>query len=115
MNKVKLVMSMTVMVFIFMGCATIKDKLPPLDVDRTAQAFFDDLQRSDNAGAYGLFARGLSQRVSFDQFDEFMKTIRDQWGRIESDDTASCLFIKGRRAKFYPLKRYSTTGQTVYF
>ena len=72
----------------FSGCATMKKNLPPLDVDRTAQAFFDDLQRSNNQGAYSLFAKGLSQRVSFDQFDQFMQTIRQQWGRIESDDTA---------------------------
>ena len=88
MNKVKWVIVMTAMVFVFSGCATWKEKLPPLDVDRTAQAFFDDLQKSDNGGAYGLFAQGLSQRVSFDQFDGFMQTIREQWGRIETDDTA---------------------------
>jgi len=72
--------------FIFSGCATLKEKVP-LDVDRTAQAFFDDLQRSDRQGAYSLFAKGLSQRVSYDQFDQFMQTIREEWGRLESDDT----------------------------
>lgn len=75
------------MVLVFSGCATIKERFP-LDVDQTAQAFFDDLQKSDNQGAYSLFARGLSQRVSFDQFDQFMQTIREQWGRIVTDDTA---------------------------
>ena len=78
---------MAAMIFVFSGCATMKEKFP-LDVDQTAQAFFDDLQKSDNQGAYGLFAKGLSQRVSFDQFDQFMKTIREQWGRIETDNTA---------------------------
>jgi len=87
MNKKRILIPITVMVLIFSGCATLKEKMP-LDVDQTAQAFFDDLQRSDNQGAYGLFAKGLSQRVSFDQFDEFMQTIRGQWGRIETDDTA---------------------------
>lgn len=94
MNKVKIVMVMAVMIFILSGCATMKDNLPHLDVDRTAQAFFDDLQRSNNQGAYNLFAKGLSQRVSFDQFDQFMQTIHDQWGRIDSDDTAIMPFHK---------------------
>ena len=74
--------------FVMAGCAGLKDNLPPLDVDRTAQSFFDDLQRSDYQRAYSLLGKGLSQRVSFDQFDGFMQTLREQWGRIESDDTA---------------------------
>ena len=86
MNKERFFIFMAAMVFLFSGCATLREKVP-LDVDHTAQAFFDDLQRSDSQGAYGLFAKGLSQRVSFDQFDQFMKTLRDQWGRLETDDT----------------------------
>jgi hypothetical protein len=104
MNKVKWLMVMAAIVFVFSGCATWKEKLPPLDVDQTAQAFFDDLQKSDNSGAYSLFAKGLSQRVSFEQFDQFMQTIRDQWGRLEADDTAVMPFH--RRAgeeNFIPL------------
>ena len=73
-------------IFIFSGCATLKEKFP-LDVDQTAQTFFDDLQRSNNQAAYNLFGKGLSQRISFDQFDQFMQTIRGQWGRIETDET----------------------------
>jgi len=88
MNKTKWIVMMTAMVFVFTGCATLKDKLPPLDVDRTAQAFFDDLQKSDNSAAYSLLAKGLSQRVSSEQFDQFMQTIREQWGRIQTDETA---------------------------
>jgi hypothetical protein len=76
----------------------------PLDVDQTAQAFFDDLRRSDNQGAYGLLAKGLSQRVSFDQFDQFMQTIRGQWGRIETDETALMPFHRRvGEAEFIPL------------
>lgn len=104
MNKAKLVIMMGAMVLFFASCATLKNKLPPLDVDRTAQTFFDDLQKSDYEGAYGLFAQGLSQRVSFDQFDQFMKTIRGEWGRIETDNTAVMPFH--RRAgeeNFIPL------------
>ena len=85
MNKAKWVL-IAGMILVFSGCATLKEKFP-LDVDQTAQSFFDDLQRSNNQAAYGLFAKGLSQRVSFDQFDQFMQTIRDQWGRVVSDDT----------------------------
>jgi hypothetical protein len=102
MRKMKLVV-MAAAIFIFSGCATMKDKFP-LDVDQTAQAFFDDLQKSDNQGAYDLFAKGLSQRVSFDQFDQFMQTIRGQWGRIETEETALMPFH--RRAgeeNFIPL------------
>ncbi len=39
-------------------------------------------------GRTALFAKGLSQRVSFDQFDQFMQTIRGQWGRLVTDETA---------------------------
>ena len=73
-------------------------------MDQTAQSFFDDLQKSNNQGAYSLFGKGLSQRVSFDQFDQFMQTIREQWGRIETDETALMPFH--RRAgeeNFIPL------------
>ena len=87
MNRIKLLLITTGMVFIFSSCATLKEKFP-LGVEQTAQSFFDDLQKSNNRGAYSLFAKGLSQAISFDQFDEFMQTIREQWGRIESEETA---------------------------
>ena len=86
MNKVKSIIMMVGAIVIFSGCATMKEKFP-LDVDQTAQAFFDNLQKSDNQGAYNLLGKGLSQRISFDQFDQFMQTIRGQWGRLISDDT----------------------------
>jgi hypothetical protein len=77
----------------------------PKGSDQTAQAFFDDLQRSDNQSAYGLLAKGLSQRVSFDQFDQFMQIIRGQWGRIETDETALMPFHRRvGEAEFIPLK-----------
>jgi hypothetical protein len=86
-NKIKFFVFLIGMVCVFSSCATLNEKMP-LDVDQTAQAFFDDLQKSNNQGAYSLFAKGLSNRLSFDQFDQFMQTLRDQWGRIETDDTA---------------------------
>ena len=57
MNKAKWVIMMAGHDLRFSGCATLKEKLP-LDVDQTAQAFFDDLQKSDNQGAYSLFGKG---------------------------------------------------------
>jgi hypothetical protein len=103
MNKTKWLIFMAGIIFVFSGCATLNEKVP-LDVDHTAQAFFDDLQRSDNQGAYSLLAKGLSQRVSFDQFDQFMQTIRGQWGRIETDDTALMPFHRRvGEANFIPL------------
>ena len=93
MNRIKLLLITTGMVFIFSSCATLKEKFP-LGVEQTAQSFFDDLQKSNNRGAYSLFAKGLSQAVSFDQFDEFMQSIREQWGRIESEETALMPFHK---------------------
>jgi len=86
MNKTISLIFLTTMVCFFSSCATLKEKFP-LDVDQTAQLFFDDIQKSDNQGAYSLFARGLSQRVSYDQFDQFMQTIRGQWGRVVTDET----------------------------
>jgi hypothetical protein len=88
MNKTGFLILMVMMLSFSSGCASLNGKLPVLDVDRTAQLFFDDLQKADNQGAYDLFAKGLSQRISFDQFNQFMQTIRDQWGRLDSDDTA---------------------------
>ena len=86
MNKGKWFLILAGTVLMFSGCATVKEKFP-LDVDRTAQSFFDDLQKPNTQEAYNLFAKGLAQRVSYDQFDQFMKTIREHWGRLESDDT----------------------------
>jgi hypothetical protein len=93
MNTVKGVMIMTWMAFVFSGCASIREKIP-LDVDQTAQVFFDDLQKPDNEGAYGLLGKGLSQKISFDQFDQFMQTLREEWGRLETDDTELLPFHK---------------------
>ena len=44
MNKVKSIIMMVGAIVIFSGCATMKEKFP-LDVDQTAQAFFDNLQK----------------------------------------------------------------------
>ena len=95
MNRIKLLLITTGMVFIFSSCATLKEKFP-LGVEQTAQSFFDDLQKSNNRGAYSLFAKGLSQAVSFDQFDEFMQSIREQWGESSLKKRPLCRFIKDK-------------------
>ncbi len=103
MNKIKLLMIATGIVFVFSGCATLKDQLPS-GADGTAQAFFDRLQRSDDRGAYSLLAKGISQSVTFDQFDSFMQTIREQWGRIGSEETVLMPFHKRQgESNFIPL------------
>ena len=95
---------MTGLIGILTGCTTLKEKMPPIGVESTAQRFFDDLQRSDNQGAYGLLGKGISQRVSFDQFDGLMQSIREHWGRIESDETALMPFHKRQgENSFIPL------------
>ena len=102
MNKTKRLIFVMGMI-LFSSCATLKEKMP-LDVDHTAQAFFDDLQKSDRQAAYGLLGKGLSQRISFDQFDQFMQTIREQWGRLETDDTEVLPFHRRvGEANFIPL------------
>jgi len=104
MKKFKLLVIMAGVLSLFSGCATLQKNAPVLDVDRTAQAFFDNWQRSNNQGAYKLFAQGLSQRISFDQFDGFMQSIRAQWGRIESEDTAVMPFHQRQgEGNFIPL------------
>jgi hypothetical protein len=103
MDKTKWLIFMAGIILVFSGCATLNEKVP-LDVDHTAQAFFDDLQKSDNQGAYNLLAKGISQRISFDQFDGFMQTIRGQWGRLITDDTALMPFHRREgEANFIPL------------
>ena len=64
MKKIMLLMFMAGMIGALTGCATLKEKFP-MGVDSTAQAFFDDLQKSDNSAAYGLFAKGLAQSGFF--------------------------------------------------
>lgn len=103
MDKIKFLVFLAAMVCLFSGCATLKGRMP-LDADQTAQAFFDDLQKSDNQGAYRLLGRGLSQRISFDQFDGFIQTLRGQWGRIITDETALMPFHhRVGEADFIPL------------
>jgi hypothetical protein len=90
--------------FVLSGCATMKENTH-LSPDQTAQAFFDNIQKSDNQSAYGLLGKGLSQRVSFDQFDQFMQTLREQWGRLVTNETEVLPFH--RRAgeeHFIPLR-----------
>jgi hypothetical protein len=51
MNKTKRAIVMIGIILSFSGCATARENLSHLDVEQTAQAFFDDLQKSDNQSA----------------------------------------------------------------
>jgi len=87
----------------FSGCSTLKDKIYS-DADQTALAFLNNLEKSDRQAAYHLFAKGLSQTVSFDQFDGLMDTFQKHWGRIESYQTAVLPFHKREgESNFIPL------------
>ena len=102
-KKILMFIILTSMVCSFSSCATMKGNVP-VDPDQITQAFFNDLQKSDYEGAYSLLGKGLCQRMSYDQFDQFMQTTREQWGRIISEDTVVMPFH--RRAgenNFIPL------------
>ena len=90
-------------VLIFSGCATLGDKLFS-GADRTVQQFFTDLERNDRQAAYNLFGKGLSQKVSFDQFDQLIADFQERWGRIESEETALMPFHERQgEQNFIPL------------
>lgn len=102
MNNIKFLV-IAFLILAFSGCAALIKNLP-VDADQTSQLFFDDLQRNNYQAAYQLFARGLSNRVSFDQFEQFMQTIREQWGRVETDETVLLPFhTRMGEANFIPL------------
>ena len=84
---------LTSLIFILLiSFSNLSQAIP--NADDTAQAFFTYLERSKKEEAYGLLAKGLSQTISFDQFDQFMDNLKDQWGRIESEETAVMPFHK---------------------
>ena len=92
-----------VMTLALCGCATMGRDVP-LNADQTAQAFFDRLQRSDYQGAYSFLGKGLSQRIAYDQFEEFMSTLRSEWGRIVTEETETMPFHKRPgESEFIPL------------
>ena len=78
---------MVVMACGLSACATLQERFSP-DSDRITSEFFDDLQKIDRQAAYGLFAKGLSQTITFGQFDELMASMENQWGRIAGFETA---------------------------
>jgi hypothetical protein len=81
--------------FVVSGCASFGEKMSSShSADQTAQLFFTDLQRSKRHDAYDLFAKGLSNTISFAQFDELLDTLQDHWGRLEDNQTAVMPFHK---------------------
>lgn len=85
------------------ACTTIQGRIAP-DSDIVAQEFFSNLHRSDHQAAYDLFAKGLSQNVSYSQFDELISTMTEQWGSIVDEQTVVLPFHKRQgEADFIPL------------
>jgi len=103
MLKRSLLVVMLSVLSVLGGCASVGTVLPS-SADSTAQQFFNYLERSKRQEAYGLFAKGLSQTITFDQFDQFLETLEEHWGRIESEETAIMPFHQrlGERS-FIPL------------
>lgn len=96
MNKyvVQKVMA-TGLLLILAGCASLQEKdTASLNADQVSQLFFTDLQRDKRHDAYELFAKGLSQTISYAKFDEFMDTLQEHWGRIQDDQTVVMPFHK---------------------
>ena len=101
--RINLAFVVIVALSVLSGCATMNTVLPT-SADSTAQGFFADLQRSRKQEAYDLFAKGLSQTITFDQFDQFLETLEEHWGRIESEETAVMPFHKREgEQNFIPL------------
>ena len=120
MSKIRLLVAMFVMACALSACATLQKKSSN-DPDRIAQDFLYDLQKSDRQAAYGLFAKGLSQTISFDQFDDLISSMEKPWGRMVDYDTALLPFHqRSGESNFIPfgipkekIKRY--TYEIQYF
>ena len=99
------ILTMIAVLLISAGCASVKGVLPEGGADEKAQAFFNALERDKREDAHGLFAKGLSQAVSYNQFDGFIDSIRKEWGRIESEETVLLPFhARPGEVNFIPLK-----------
>ncbi len=89
---------------VMMGCTTLGVSQSNTNADQTGQVFFEDLQRSHREQAYGLFAKGLSNVVAFDQFNGLLDAVQQQWGRIQSAQTVEMPFHKrAGESNFIPL------------
>ena len=103
MFKLRLLAVLVTMTIFLSACATVQERLSP-DSDIVVQEFFSDLQKSDHHGAYDLFAKGLSQAVSYDQFDGLISSMRDQWGSLVDEQTVVLPFHKREgEGNFIPL------------
>ncbi len=111
LEKMKLLTTLVAVLFFLGGCATLNSVTPSSGSDQVAQKFFDHLQRSNRQEAYNLFAKGLSQTISFNQFDQFMDTLQEHWGKIESEEIALMPFHKRMGENdFIPL---NTSPETI--
>ena len=77
--------------FVGAGCTTFSPG-SMLSADRISQTFFDELQRSHKREAYDLFSKELAAKISYDQFEQFMESLQEQWGRLESSESVTMPF-----------------------
>ncbi len=86
-----LMMSLAGMLFSGTGCTSFSPGRM-LNADRVSQTFFDALHRSQNQESYILFSKELAEKISFDQFEQLMGTMKEQWGWLESSETVTMPF-----------------------
>jgi len=93
MIKVRLLLVMAIITSTLSACATLQE-ISLNGPARMTTDFFNDLQKSDRLAAYSLLGKGLTQTVSFNQFDELIASMEAQWGRIGNYETVLMPFHK---------------------
>lgn len=86
MVKIKLLMVMLFITGTLSACTTLQERFSK-EPGHITTDFFNDLEKSDRLAAYNLFGKGLSQTLSFNQFDELIASMENQWGKIEDSET----------------------------
>ncbi len=93
MVKIRLLIAMIVMAGALSACATLQGGALT-GPDHVAHVFFNNLRKPDSPAAYGLFARGLSQRIAPDRFDALVAAMISQWGRLIDEEAIEMPFHK---------------------
>jgi len=86
MIKFRLFTAMIIIAVTLSACATLQERFSN-EPGRITTEFFNDLQKSDRQAAYNLFGKGLSETLSFNQFDELIASMETQWGKIQDSET----------------------------
>jgi len=85
-KKIKSFIVMVAALCPLIGCASFSI-VSQTSADQTAQEFFDDLKKTDEGGAYSLFSEQLAQKISSDQFAQFIESLESQWGKLQNDES----------------------------